>query len=727
MKITLYHGSVFSVPCDAIVCPSGVDLSGNGGLSQQIHARAGELLQAECKALSGKLKEGEAALTSGGALHCPYVIHVVSPKRKNASAVDPFFPLRSAMISILREASKKEDIHRIAVPLFSTGVGGYDLPGEDYAGTGISYYAVALLAATAEFSADHPFLDPCSEVVFVCSSTEKFKAMTAAYDWVLGKGIPARSRIHGSLLGGALGDALGYPVEFVGHSQSRIVEPIPDRLSGKYIISDDTQMTLFTACGALFGYSRGCMKGIGGHLFNYIRYAYLDWLKTQSPEEENQTVVSWIRNIPELNVRRAPGNTCLTALRHGCGSIKQPANNSKGCGGVMRIAPVALYLGAHHHCNKATAIRECAEAAALTHGHPLGWLSAAALGCIVYDLMQNFSLEYAVEDTIALLTEKYVEYPDTARMTALLKKAMQMGQAAQNAKTDDLIKEFHVTEHLGEGWVGEEALALGLFAVIATKNGTMEDCLRCAVGHRGDSDSTGSIAGQIRGAMMGKEDLPKNWLQKLELREVIEEIADDLTNDCKMSEYGNYYDPSWSRKYLSMEHSTHIRQPEEEPPFAYFSMLFPEEPALHITLYRYDLKGNTVGKYDVAIETDKLIRVAATKEDAHAGAPGFGIVSTPTFDPKTNFYTEEAGWIRVCDGGAIYGWYNGFRFTLLPNYVCHTVEIFSDTGPVNWLGSIRRTRDWGDPLEFAVRSSAKYLPWEVLGMITQNLLGDVFR
>ena len=727
MQILLYHGSVFSVDCDAIVCPSDVSLSGNGGLSQKIHERGGELLQAECKALSGKLKEGEAAITSGGNLYCPYVIHVVSPKRKNAPADDPFLPLRSAMTSILREASKKQDIRRILVPLFSTGVGGYDLSGEDCEGTGISQYAVALLAAAAEFSANYPFLKVCSEVVFVCSSAEKFKAMIAAYDWVLGKGIAVRSRIHGSLLGGALGDALGYPVEFVGHSQSRIAEPIPDRVSGKYVISDDTQMTLFTACGALYGYSRGCMKGIGAELYHYISYAYQDWLGTQEPCEKNHPAVSWIRNIPELNALRAPGNTCLTALRQGCGSIKKPVNNSKGCGGVMRIAPVALYLGAHHHGNKARAVRECAETAALTHGHPLGWLSAAALGCILYDLMQNFSLEYAVEDTVDFLTKQYAEYPDTARMTALLKKAMVMGQAAQNAKTDDLIKEFHVTEQLGEGWVGEEALAIGLFAVAATKNGTMKDCLRCAVGHRGDSDSTGSIAGQIRGALMGKEDLPKDWLRKLELREVIEEIADDLTNDCKMSEYGNYHDPAWGRKYLAMENSTHIRQPGEEPPFAYFSMPFPEEPEIHITLYRYDFNGNVVGSFDVSMEKDRLIRVAATKEDAHAGAPGFGIVTTPTFHPETNFYSEEAGWFKRCNGGAIHGWYNQFSFTLLPNYVSHTVEIFSDTGPVSWLGSIRRTRDWGDPMEITVRSNAKHLPWEVLGMITQNLLADVFQ
>src|SRR5699024_9782669 len=134
--------------------------------------------------------------------------------------------------------------------------------------------------------------------------------------------------------------------------------------------------------------------------------------------------VSWIRNIPQLNARRAPGNTCLSALEAGGGSIEKPINNSKGCGGVMRIAPVALYGGAHHHWDKKYNARACAETAALTHGHPLGWLPAAALGNILYDIMQNFSLAYAIEDTLLLLREMYGEYPETRRLTERIKLAM---------------------------------------------------------------------------------------------------------------------------------------------------------------------------------------------------------------------------------------------------------------------------------------------------------------
>ena len=49
-----------------------------------------------------------------------------------------------------------------------------------------------------------------------------------------------------------------------------------------------------------------------------------------------------------------------------------------------------------------------------------------------------------------------------------------------------------------------------------------------AVNHDGDSDSTGAITGNILGTIHGALKIPAEWLGRLELREVITEIADDL-------------------------------------------------------------------------------------------------------------------------------------------------------------------------------------------------------
>ena len=160
-------------------------------------------------------------------------------------------------------------------------------------------------------------------------------------------------KYRGCLIGGAAGDALGYAVEFLNTDQivrkfgaSGITAYELD--NGIARVSDDTQMTLFTANGLLLGTTRGMMRGIMGEYRDYVACCYQDWLRTQDGAlpSQGEHHYSWLINIPALFARRAPGNTCLSALRAGGkGTIEQPINHSKGCGGIMRAAPVGLYFG----------------------------------------------------------------------------------------------------------------------------------------------------------------------------------------------------------------------------------------------------------------------------------------------------------------------------------------------------------------------------------------------
>ena len=159
-------------------------------------------------------------------------------------------------------------------------------------------------------------------------------------------------KYRGCLIGGAAGDALGYAVEFM--RETDIVERFGKSgiteyqcIDGIAQISDDTQMTLFTANGLLLGRTRGKMRGIMGSYPSYISYCYKDWLRTQTGDKlkKGEYQYAWLLNIPELWERRAPGNTCLDAIqRGGNGEMQKPINQSKGCGGIMRVAPIGLYL-----------------------------------------------------------------------------------------------------------------------------------------------------------------------------------------------------------------------------------------------------------------------------------------------------------------------------------------------------------------------------------------------
>ena len=152
-------------------------------------------------------------------------------------------------------------------------------------------------------------------------------------------------------------------------------------------------MTIFTTEGILRAETRGRRKGIVD-IPLMIYHSYLRWLHTQGIES-NIEQDGWILSIKELQFRRAPGNTCLSALRSAKkGSLEEPINNSKGCGGVMRTAPVGLFY------QKEEAFKLGCESAAITHGHPSGYLSAGALSYLISALKEGTEFEAALQESL---------------------------------------------------------------------------------------------------------------------------------------------------------------------------------------------------------------------------------------------------------------------------------------------------------------------------------------
>ena len=378
---------------------------------------------------------------------------------------------------------------------------------------------------------------------------------------ILQDNVRRRDRIRGSLIGGAAGDALGYAVEFWSeddifshYGPEGIREYEPDPYSGKAQISDDTQMTLFTANGLLYGETRSRLRGMPGQPTAYVPAAYLDWLRTQQvsyPDAAGNRGpgdgICWLLDVPELYSRRAPGNTCLSALysmaRGGeCGDIDTPLNRSKGCGGVMRAAPMGLmfYPGTEIE----TIDREGARLAAVTHGHSLGYMPAAVLTHIVNRIVygpETMTLEAIAAEARDAAAALFAGDPYVGTLTALLDLAMAL---AANSETD--LENIH---RLGEGWVGEEAIAVAVYCALRHQDDFSAGIVS-AVNHRGDSDSTGTIAGNSLGAWIGSGRIDDKWKRDLELCDVILEMADDLCRGCQTDAGGAIADPDWARKYV---------------------------------------------------------------------------------------------------------------------------------------------------------------------------------
>ena len=307
----------------------------------------------------------------------------------------------------------------------------------------------------------------------------------------------SRDRFLGTLFGLAIGDALGAPVEFLSTQQ------IQDRYgpngttdldgwggfpAGTY--TDDTQMSLATAEGCLLAAQRWPDQVVL-HSASTVHQQYLAWLKTQNEPAE----------------RRAPGRTCISALQSGeGGSVTDRINNSKGCGGVMRTAPAGLAFP------PGEAFKQGAEFAALTHGHPSGYLSAGFLSELIRQILEAKNLAPAVEAA----RDQLVRYDDHAETLSAVEDASML------AASDKPVLE--AIPKLGLGWVGEEALAIALFCALRFPKDWVSGTL-AAVNHSGDADSTGSICGAILGAHLGVQAIPLRWCERIENRDGLEEIA----------------------------------------------------------------------------------------------------------------------------------------------------------------------------------------------------------
>ena len=321
-------------------------------------------------------------------------------------------------------------------------------------------------------------------------------------------------RIRGCLLGGAAGDALGYQVEF------SLLDAILKK-HGKHgvrtmapYISDDTQMTLFTAEGMLMGLKHDVPMP------RCVYHGYLDWYSTQNGWEKGGAFAEESELLKEKRLfrREAPGNTCLAALRNGkMGTLEAPINHSKGCGGVMRTAPCGMLKLLDTPDPEDAWAMQGAMAAAITHGHVMGYVPAAMLADVVRMILleDGRTLEEIILASLARMQRLFPD-PETEMFADLIRRAMDLATAD--------LPDTEAIRDLGEGWVGEEALAIAVFCALRYQD-DLAECLVAAVTHDGDSDSTGAIAGNILGAWLGASAIPAQWLAAIDTLDIVERMA----------------------------------------------------------------------------------------------------------------------------------------------------------------------------------------------------------
>ena len=156
-----------------------------------------------------------------------------------------------------------------------------------------------------------------------------------------------------------------------------------------------------------------------------------------------------------------------------------------------------------------------AETAAITHGHPSGYLTGGFLAEMIACIRGGALLGEAIDRSIKQL----VGYEGHAETLAKVEQARSLV-----ASGSDVAQSISA---LGAGWIGEEALAIAIYCALKFPDDWSAGVL-AATNHSGDSDSTASICGAILGTLLGLQAIPAQWVYSVENAAQIMEIADDM-------------------------------------------------------------------------------------------------------------------------------------------------------------------------------------------------------
>lgn len=271
-------------------------------------------------------------------------------------------------------------------------------------------------------------------------------------------------------------------------------------------------MTLFTAEALI---NRRDFKQTQESVYN----SYLNWLKTQISGLDMQSRPYQLNRIKELNVCKQPGRSCIEALRSGnIGTFERPINDSKGCGGIMRVTPFGLVRCSGNTANQTIAL-EAMKSSALTHGNPLGIvpqaIMAVAIHCLVYsDTSIRKAFKIATDDTRSLICSM-----NSPRYQEAFEYTVSLLDKAYNLSKNDRSDSENIPD-IGAGWVAEETLAIAAYAGFKYSE-NFQRAVEAAVNHNGDSDQTGALAGSLVGAHIGYSKIPQKWKDKLEMHDLL--------------------------------------------------------------------------------------------------------------------------------------------------------------------------------------------------------------
>jgi len=339
-----------------------------------------------------------------------------------------------------------------------------------------------------------------------------------------------QEKIRGGILGLAVADALGVPVEFKSREALNI-STVTDMFGyGTYnqpegTWSDDTTMIL-------------CLVDSlskDGLDYNKIMDNFASWIKygDYTPYQEvfdignvtKRAVVNYIQGIEPLK----------------CGGRN---DNDNGNGSLMRILPIAFYIIGKYgiDCESATIVDIVHKTSSLTHGHMRSQIACGIYVMIAIELIKGRIMCYAIQNGIE---QAFSYYGKNHESEYELKKYSRI-------KSNDF-KDLKEPEIRSSGYV-VDTLEAALWCLLNTNN--YKDCVLKAVNLGEDTDTVAAVAGGLAGIAYGIKLIPEEWLSKLARREYIEQICDAFTQKVEHTYF-------WKNNYIEIIENNGLKMSDD--------------------------------------------------------------------------------------------------------------------------------------------------------------------
>ena len=346
---------------------------------------------------------------------------------------------------------------------------------------------------------------------------------------------------RGCLLGLAVGDAMGMPVDDMTLEEIRDSYG-PHGLLGYDLRSDYAEITSYTQVAAFICNSLllSVSRGKGDKMLDFVKLGLKEWTRSQQFARDPEGSYCWVAKLPAFRRRHCRDARMLDTLRLAAMGFPEKGPNKYNTPGSLTAA---IAVGMFYNPQRLTPpqIGELAvQIVGLTHGDPTAFLSAAVLGYAITGILMepDMPLDEQFTAAISAMNRQFrSKYSEVQTVTDTLTGAVARAKAAE--PMNEVMESFQCYSAMN-------CLAGGIYASIANSE-DFDTAMITAVNHSGYSSAVAGITGAILGAKMGYSALPDFYLESLEPVKALCQLSDDMVSGTPAK---GIFDDDWDQKYV---------------------------------------------------------------------------------------------------------------------------------------------------------------------------------